>query len=354
METRISASKGTTEGQATFVPIPDLEKMSVGHAGLYSTDDAVDVKTAEVISAEITLGIRGGKTLIDCESGIKSFVKDLLAKKLVERVIKKNGEYSWNLSDYNLTPEDVKHLPDSETGVWIHYLTEGIIRDFGKTWKITPVSLSQKQSSIVKAKEKGKRVLSKKEKNELVARRSYEYWEQDILDGKVTEEEADMFMREARDKVRELQEAGFFVSTRKTEGVALFDWRSEVINAWDGDETKLKIYTRHSIIPVVPCLVNKDGNKFGMQGTNRFVKKEIDKSIIAGISSVSGSNWMENQIDGWKKLKEHYEPKTFHIAKINQSGKMKDRWFVADCIKKADGKQVLLMWDKNGKDGMLE
>jgi hypothetical protein len=330
METRIPASKGTTESNATFLPIPDLGKMSVGHAGLYPDDNAVDIEAPQVIDADIPLGIKGGKTLIDCEKGIKSFVKDELAGD------KNNG------------------LPNTETGVWVYYLTQGIMRDYGRTWEKPPVSIKEKATSIEKARNIGKRVLSKKEKNELIARRSYEYWEQDILDGKITEEEADMFMKEARDKVRELQEAGFFVSTRKTEGVALFDWRSEVVNAWDGDETKLKIYTRHSIIPVVPCLVNKDGNKFGMQGTNRFVKKEIDKSIIAGISLVSGSNWMENQIDGWKKLKEHYEPKTFHIAKINQSGKMKDRWFVADCIKKSDGKQVLLMWDKNGKDGMLE
>lgn len=33
---------------------------------------------------------------------------------------------------------------------------------------------------------------------------------------------------------------------------------------------------------------------------------------------------------------------------------MRDKWFVVDAIRKADGAQVLLMWDKNGVDELLE
>ena len=99
-----------------------LENMKVGHAGLYVDGDNVEETVeqlanmtgviTDVINNDIPLGLKdGGKTLIACEQGIKAFVRDQLAG------TKDN-------------PVD-NHLPDTEVGVWIHYLTEGIIRDFG-------------------------------------------------------------------------------------------------------------------------------------------------------------------------------------------------------------------------------
>jgi len=324
MET--TTTKTTQAGQEVFVPIPDLDKMAVGHAGLYPVDESATSEEAVVVENNIPLGIKGGKTLIDCEKGIKAFVKDVLAK------------------------DRSNHLPNTETGVWVHYLTEGIARDFNRTWETSPISLKEKRTSVEKAAAEGKRVLSKKEKNELLAKRSYEYWEEDIKSGKITEDEADTFMKEARAKVRELEDAGYFLSPRKTEGVSMFDWRTEIKEKLEGDDNVLKIYNRHSIIPVVPCLESKL-NKLVI---NKKIKKELDKSIVAGVPFSDGDSFMEEKIDGWKKMKEHYEPRTFHIAKINQSGKMKDRWFVVDAIKKSNGAQVLLMWDQNGVDGILE
>jgi hypothetical protein len=321
-----TTTKTTQAGQAAFVPIPDLDKMAVGHAGLYPVDESDNSEEAVVVENNIPLGIKGGKTLIDCEKGIKAFVKDVLAK------------------------DRGNHLPNTETGVWVHYLTEGIARDFNRTWETPPISLREKQTSVEKAAAQGKRVLSKKEKNELLAKRSYEYWESDIKSGNITEDEADIFMKEARAKVRELEDAGYFLSPRKTEGVSMFDWRTEIKEKLNGDDSVLKIYNRHSIIPIVPCLESKL-NKLVI---NKKVKKELDKSIVAGVPFSDGASFMEEKIEGWKKMKEHYEPRTFHIAKINQSGKMKDRWFVVDAIKKSTGAQVLLMWDQNGVDGMLE
>jgi hypothetical protein len=140
------------EGKGTFVPIPDMDKIAVGHAGLYHNDadnddtidadnEVIDVKTTKAVSADITLGIKGGKTLINCEKGIKAFVQDVLAG------------------------DKTNHLPNTELGVWVYYLTEGIARDFNRTWETTPYTLTKKQSSIKNSAASGKRVLSKKEKN---------------------------------------------------------------------------------------------------------------------------------------------------------------------------------------------
>ena len=274
----------------------------------------------------------------------------MLAAKLTEITYDKNGNVRGSLSEYGLLPDDVAHLPKSETGVWIYYLTKGIEKDFSLTWKTTPVSLKEKQSFAEKAKAKGKRVLSKKEKNELLAARNYPYYQKDIDNGVITMQEAFASMAEAAAKVKELEDAGYYLSPNKTQGVALFDWKSELKQKYGDDDSALKIYSRHSIIPIIPWLEDKLNSTI----MNPKVKKELDKSIVTGIRFVNTNEFLKNTIDGWEDMKKHYEPRTLHIAQIHQSGKMKDRWFVVDDIRNKDKAQVLLMWDKNGVDGILE
>jgi hypothetical protein len=351
METRSPASKTTTEGSAAFVPIPDLEKMSVGHAGLYPTDDAIDVKTADVVSAEITLSLKGGKTLIDCEQGIKSFVKDLLAKKLVESVIDKDGNKSWNLGNYNLTPEDVKHLPNSETGVWVHYLTEGIIRDFGKTWEATPVSLSKKQSPIAKAKAKGKRVLSKKEKNDLLASRNFDYYEKQIADGEITTQDAISLMMKAVEKVKEYEAEGFYLSPKKTDGVLLFNSK-EIVLKENGRKDGYKLYTKNMLEVLVPSLIE---NFFALEAEDRPAK--LTKEVLK-VTSVKGVFYnIQELVEELKKdkmqgpdlnaMEKNCIINAAHLVKIKKSGMMKDRWLCFDCTNKKTGEQELFLFTGN-------
>ena len=355
MET--TSQKTKTTGQAAFVPIKDitdnLEEVAVGHAGIYPVDSDIDdleESATETIDPIIKVGEeKGEKILLDVEGGIKTFIKHALAAKSPQE-----------LEKYGLSGdmERVKAIPDKMTGAIIYYLTKGIEKDFGITWDKTPVCLRAKatatatanKSDAEKAREKGKRILSKKEKNKLLAKLTYQYYENDVNSGAITQAEAFAKMAEAAAEKKELEDAGYFLSPNKTQGVALYDWKSEVKEKLNSDDSVLKIYNRHSIIPLVPCLEDKI-NKLII---NPKAKKEIDKSIICGIPFVDAKSFMKNTIKEWEKMKDHYEPRTFHIAKINQSGKMRDRWFVVDAIRKADGAQVLLMWDKNGVDGLLE
>jgi len=305
------------------------QDVKVGHAGLYVDNVSKQAVDADTIIADIILGGKdNGKTLINCEKGIKSFVKDQLAK-------------------------ENNHLPNSETGVWIHYLTEGIIRDFGRTWDETPVSLRGKATPVEKARSKGKRSLNKKEKNELLAKLTYAFYEGDVNSGKITQQDAFASMSEAAATKKELEDAGYFVSPNKTQGIALFDWKREVLSCWGDDKSKLKIYSKHSIVPTVPNLVGQGQSKLAMQGFNKFVKREMERSIVAGMSLADDSKWMAKRIENWGDVSKHYTAKAFHIAKINQSGKMRNRYFVIDAIRNSDKAQVLLLWDKNGTDLIL-
>jgi|DEB0MinimDraft_6_1074348.scaffolds.fasta_scaffold71107_1 hypothetical protein len=316
-----------------------IENMAVGHAGLYvpTEDDDIDTaatKIANTLGAiaqtlvnDIPLGIdKGGKTLLDTEQGIKAFVKDELAGKQ-------------------------NHLPDTEVGIWVHYLTKGIERDFGRTWEKDPKSIAPKKSKEEKKAESGGRLLTKKQKNMLVAKRRWDYWEKLIDEGKVTEEEAEEGMKGAIAEVKRLKEMGLYINTNKTKGVQQFDWEREITEMWDGDESKLNIYKKHKLLPLVPVLEKK----WHMHSTNKFVTREWNKTIIKTDDSKSiDKKFISSKIDEWENLTSHYTPKTFSICKIEVAGKMKERWFVCDAIRKSDKKQVLLMWDSNGKDGILE
>ena len=144
METTKSTTQG--KGKLDFLSFP-IDKVAVGHAGIYvDSEDEVDTVDTqpEIIEANIPLGLAAaGKTLLNTEKGIKTFVKDVLAA---------TGN----------------HLPNTETGVWVHYLTEGIARDFNRTWEKIPTALREKQSAEDKKLSSGKRVITKKEKNELL------------------------------------------------------------------------------------------------------------------------------------------------------------------------------------------
>jgi len=347
MET--TTTKTTQAGQAAFVPIPDLDKMAVGHAGLYPVDESANSEEAVVVENNIPLGIKGGKTLIDCEKGIKAFVKDVLAK------------------------DRGNHLPNTETGVWVHYLTEGIARDFNRTWETPPISLREKQTSVEKARTQGKRGLSKKEKNELLAKLTYQFYESDVNNGLMSQQEAFASMAEAAAKKKELEDAGYFLSPNKTQGVSLFDWKSSVIEAHGNNNEATKIYTKNKVEIIIPNLV---ANFYKSDSKPKKLAKELHKSPLAFTEGVADQIYSSTgqgpsggaeltKIDSDAILYDYlrrnnkfsstintittdYILKGFHLTKITASGMMKPRQVCIDCVSKKDGSQHLFLLDGEG------
>ena len=342
MET--TTTKTHQAGTEAFIPIPDLDKMRVGHAGLYPVEEG-DITDVDIVVNDIPLGIKGGKTLIDCEKGIKTFVKDVLAA------------------------DKSNHLPNTETGIWVHYLTQGIIRDFNRTWETTPVSLREKQGSIAKAKEQGKRVLSKKEKNELLAKLTYQYYEEDVNAGMISQQEAFASMMEAASLKKELEDAGYFLSPNKTQGVALFDWKASVIEAHGGNDIATKVYTKNKVEILIPNVVE---NFYQATAKPKKLAKELDKSPLCFTKGVGEQNYdqknggmeleeISSTADLYKYLKENnsfsscikeidgeYNIKGFHLTKIVSSGMMKPRQICIDCVAKKDGAHHLFLLNKEG------
>lgn len=351
----------TNQGaKAGFIPIPDLDKMVVGHAGLYEPDDADDtndVIETEVISKDITLGLKGGKTLIDCEKGIKAFVKDTLA-----------GDKS-------------NHLPNTETGVWVYYLTQGIIRDFNRTWDKTPVSLQERKTKIERDIAKGKRVLSKKEKNELLAKTTWDYWGNEVSVGNISMEQAFAYMKEAIDKVEELKHQGLYLSPNKTEGVKSFDWKSIVEETCNSQEAS-KIYTRNKIEIVIPNIMETVYNAGTAKIKQGMVKDLLKSELLGTVYKIAVDSGIKNygvydenhpELGGFentsitsidelieyykntvgregdmKELQNAYKVNSIHLVKMKAAGMMKPRWVCWDLTNKKTNERQLWLMDKGG------
>jgi hypothetical protein len=333
----------------TFSPIPDINRMEAGYADLYEVNDDINDVSTHTITPCITLGYKAGKVLIDCEKGIKTFVADVLAHKLEEEAFDKEGQAKGFLSKYGLTMDDVKHLPGTETGVWIYYLTKGIERDFGITWEGKPVSIRGKQSSIEKSRQQGKRVLSKKEKNELLERLNYQYYEERVNSGEITQAEAFGLMAEAAAKKKKLEDAGFYLSPKKTEGALLFDYKKEVLEA-NGREDGYKLYSKNFLDVVIPnILENYYSYLINGEKPSRQLEKEVSKTLLKNSSPLESIEniavaikQVEPKLSGdIDKMMKETTLDTAHIIKIKKSGMMKPRYIVFDCTNKKTGEQEL-------------
>ena len=235
----------TPKNQQPFADIP-LEEHSVRHAGLYVSDESDTQEDkykkvantlgviSETITADIALGLdKGGKTLIDCETGIKAFVKDHLAG------TKDN-------------PVD-NHLPNTETGVWIYYLTQGIERDFGRTWETTPKSLRSKSDRT--SKKKSVRI-TKEKKNELIAMKDMGYWMPMISAGKITMEEAVKEVVRVTEEIMQLEAQGIDMNPNKTAGINDFNCDKPVLDKWNGAWEALDIYKKYGIKITIPDVID--------------------------------------------------------------------------------------------------
>ena len=98
--------------------------VGVGHTGLYwEADGGVRYEDEEgneaPINVTVELGASGkGKLLTICEEGIANVVQEL-------------------------ADDEDNHLPNAKTGVVVHYVLQGIARDFKITFDGEPTSLSK-------------------------------------------------------------------------------------------------------------------------------------------------------------------------------------------------------------------
>lgn len=350
------------------------EQLQVGHAGLYWNEEGeahLEDKdgTDTLLNATLELGASGkGKLLVLCEDGIANAVREL-------------------------ADDDYNHLPNTKTGIVVHYVTEGIARDFGITFDRQPVSLGggRGKGASKNDREAGVIRLSKQEKNDILDKLDMSYYQPDIASGKITIQDAFSMIEENLKKKMEWESQGYYLSPNKTEGVLLYDWKQVVNSLW-GDKCPNKdgawLYGREKVEIVIPNVFenyyadnHKSANKKNAQ---HLLKSPLFSTVLndaarfgiknMGIAGTITGNYINgddrkaststnagdmrggmSQVDEITSQKDILDLIGFdkkgtvmgvHLAKIKNPGQMKPRYVVVDVL---DGKeQILYLYDTKG------
>lgn len=181
----------TTANPSTYQFIGKIEDVK--------TTTAEVVKTLP-IDSEVKTTI-----LLNVEENIKTLLKKLSEKE----------EIGWGI---DTNPEEFKHLPNSITGVIIHYVIKGIKDDFGFEFETEPKSLKLRGLSKDAKKIAGKkRLLTREQKNELIAKTEMGYYKDKISSSDMTIEDAMNSIKDAFERIQKFEEMGYILPPKKTE-----------------------------------------------------------------------------------------------------------------------------------------
>jgi hypothetical protein len=252
----VETTQETTKKPITLLPLPGVtdavQQQGVGHVGIYNIEEE-DEEPVEALPETInTLGKTGTTIMLACEAGIKTTAAALAKDR-------DNG------------------IPNSLTGIFIHYFCKGIKNDFNISFTDIPVSIKPKATKIQKSIAEGKRVLTKAKKNEIVAKCGWDYWSFQISTGSIDMEEAQRKMLESIKERTEYEEEGVYFDKNKTAGVKTFDWKAVVESSVAATDAAM-IYSGNRIEIVVPDLMESYYSG-AVRGNRKFIAEGI-KSVI--------------------------------------------------------------------------
>lgn len=141
--------------------------------------------------------------LLNVEGAVKELINNLSKKQQPKGI--------------DIDEEKLSTLPSSMTGVVVHYLVRGLKEDFNIEFAEQPVSLKPRMTNTDKKVAGKKRLLTKDQKNELLAKMQLSYYEVDIASGKMSIDDAMTSIKDAFDKKKEYEDMGYMLPAKKTE-----------------------------------------------------------------------------------------------------------------------------------------
>jgi len=149
------------------------------------------------------LPLDGDKTttiLLNVEEDIKSLIQ-----KLAKRVEIGNG--------VDIPEDQLSSLPTSITGVVVHFITKGLESEFGIGFENEPRSLKVRgiASNFDKKVAGKKRLLTRDQKNELLAKTSMTFYESMISSGDMTIDNAMHAIKDAFERKKNFEEMGYIL-----------------------------------------------------------------------------------------------------------------------------------------------
>jgi|688.fasta_scaffold234061_2 hypothetical protein len=118
----------------------------------------------------------------------------------------------------NTEPTEFNHLPNSITGVIVYYVIKGLREEFGYEFEIEPTSLKQRGLSKDAKKIAGKkRLLTRDQKNELIAKTEMNYYKGKISSGEITLDGAMLAIKDAYERIQDFEEIGYILPPKKAD-----------------------------------------------------------------------------------------------------------------------------------------
>ena len=167
-----------------------------------NTDTPEATDSPQSIQLPIDAGTKGS-ILLNIESAVKELITALAKKDNIKGAEIKADAYS--------------HLPNSITGVVMHYVIKGIKDELDIGFTQTPTSLKVRGNSAYDKKVSGKkRLLTREQKNELLARTQMSYYQIAISNNEITLDDAINSIKEAFEKKMEFEKMGYILPDKKT------------------------------------------------------------------------------------------------------------------------------------------
>ena len=136
---------------------------------------------------------------------------EVAVKDLVSKIAKKEEIKGVEVDKY-------ADIPNSLTGVVMHFLVNGLKNELSVEFEDAPVSLNARGGTSFDKKVAGKkRLLTRQEKNDLLAKTEMKYWEKDINEGKITIDKVMIYMKDAFERKQNYEEMGYVLPPNKTE-----------------------------------------------------------------------------------------------------------------------------------------
>ena len=191
--------KATTPMTPNTQTKPDFKEM------VAAVEEAA-TKTEEA-AAKFTLPISNeDKTTILLN--VEGAIKDLAAA-----LAKKN-----EIKGADIDPSAYEHLPNSLTGVIVHYFVKGLKEELDIAFEEAPTALKVRSSNPLDKKVAGKkRLLTRDQKNELLAKTQMAFYEDKIGKGEMTIEQAMYAVKDAYERKQNFEEMGYILPIKKTE-----------------------------------------------------------------------------------------------------------------------------------------
>ena len=164
----------------------------------------IDETTTQELTKLPLDGEKSTTILLNVEEDIKSIIT-----KLAKRV---------EIDGVDIKEEDLSRLPTSITGVVVHFITKGLENEFGIGFENEPKSLKVRgiASNYDKKVAGKKRLLTRDQKNELLAKTSMTYYEEKIASGEMTIDNVMYAIKDAFERKKNFEEMGYMLPPEKT------------------------------------------------------------------------------------------------------------------------------------------